>query len=146
MKDYFNAEERVMHLAILAFQTMSEKLLNTKASSPEEEKELKKINKACSKFNRLVFDRLGDAYERKLLYTLRCNELRLCGKYAPTQEAINHCPDVDVLPLIRELQQQRCLFCELDFSKNEHLKCPMYKLGVAMDLEDKNENGCPFQM
>lgn len=144
MKDFFNAKEQGMHLAVLACQGTARRFYTeTNALTKEEEKYIKKAEEYLLKFTASVFERMGDPYKRKLLSTLDCNDLRLVGKYSAEREAISKCASEDLLPKVRQMQMLNCMDCE----KQDHTGCAMYAMGVACGLEDTNEEGgCPFRM
>lgn len=141
MKDYFNSSERENHLVITCTQIAVEELLQSDALSEEERKELNKAYKALLKFNGLVYDRLGEAYRRKILRTTSCNVVKIVGRFAPQQEAISHCAQEDIQPCFEKLQMLCCMNCE---RHGECFKdCAVYNMGVALDIEGTGDK-CPY--
>ena len=142
MKNYFNAEERARHIVILAMQERAEAFIDSDALTKEEQKAIKKINEWCFKFNSLLFDRLGESYQRKVEKTMACNTLSLVGKYAEVAHAINHVPIQDLDYMVQELRAFKCLDCEREDFKN----CGMYCTCIACDVDGNGkEKGCPFR-
>lgn len=142
MREYFNAEERENHIKVTSCQVYVKKLAESPAITEEERKNLLKAGKLLDKVTDSIFKRFGVAYVRKLEGIMRCNTLKIVGKYAPTQTAISHVASADLLPMIRQLQLFNCMDCE----KENYKDCPMYNMGIACELEDVDDEGCPFKM
>lgn len=142
MKNYLNAEERTKHIILLAMQETAEDFMDSDALTKEEQKSLKKINEWCLKFNGLIFERLGESYARKVEQTMRCNVLRMVGKYSEVANAINHVASEDHDYLVQELKAFKCLDCQREDYKN----CGMYCTCIACDVDGNGkEEGCPFK-
>jgi hypothetical protein len=142
MREYFNMEERENHIKVTSCQVYVKKLAESPAITEEERKDLLKAFKLLDKVTDSIFERFGEAYIRKLKGIMACNTLKIVGKYAPMQNAISHVAQVDMLPMIRKLQMWTCLDCE----RTGHKDCPMYNMGIACELEDVAEEGCPFRL
>lgn len=142
MKNFFNREEQTDHLAILACQGKAKELANSNALTQEEQKCLNKVTEWTEKFSKLVFNRFGIAYQRKLLGTLDSNELLLVGKYAPQQQTVSIAAQADIYPMYKKMQGTYCMTCD----KEDHLQCAMYSMGVALGVEPviTEKNICPF--
>lgn len=144
MKDYFNSEERMWHIVLLAMQGRAEEFAASNAITPEERKMLLKVVEWTKKFNSSVFNRFGEPYRKKIYSTMSVNELGLYGKYGARKECISHCASEDVFRLANEHRLLKCLDCE----RTSHLDCGVYACLVAVDQEGNNsETGeCPFKM
>lgn len=143
MKNYFNAEERSHHIVLLAVTEDCEKFAQSTALTPEESKLLKKIHKHLTEFNATVFDRFGEAYARKIINTMACNNLTLVGKYAKQEKAISESAVEDLHKMLPELHSMNCLFCE----RENHKDCALYNMSVACDCNGNGkESGCPFKV
>ena len=142
MKNFFNKNEMLDHLAILACQGKSKELAKSNSITKEEQKCLEKASEWCEKFSQLVFKRFGLPYQRKLLCTLDSNDLLLVGKYAPKQETISMGASEDIKPFFEKVQGTYCLGCN---GKN-HLDCILYAGYVALGVEPKPTAGtdCPY--
>lgn len=144
MKNYFNKQEQTDHLGLLACQGKAKELAQSNALTQEEQKCLKKVEEWCEKFNKLIFERFGLPYQRKLLCTLDSNELLLVGKYAPQQHSISMGAQQDIAPMYKKVQGAYCMTC----NKTNHLECAMYAMGVSLGIEPiiTEENKCPFNI
>lgn len=142
MKNFFNREEQTDHLGLLACQGKAKQLSESSALTQEEQKCLKKVEEWCEKFNKLIFERFGAPYQRKLLCTLDSNELLLVGKYAPQQHTIAMAAQQDIAPMYKKMQGTYCMTC----NQTNHLECAMYAMGVSLGIEPNitEENRCPF--
>lgn len=142
MREYFNAEEREDHIKVTSCQFYVKKLAQSNAITEQERKDLMKAHKLLDKVTDSIVDRFGLAYARKLQGIMQNNTLKIVGKYAPAQVAISHCAQVDMLPMIRKVQMLTCMDCE----KENHKECAMYNMGIACELEDVADDGCPFRL
>lgn len=141
MKNYLNSEERTRHIVLMAMQETSRDFLESDALSDEEIKELKKCLKAIEKFNCLIFERLGDAYQRKIEKTMQANTLKLVGKYSVAENCISHSASEDIAKGLKEIRLLNCIDCEKCDFKN----CGAYCMFIACDVEGtKTTSGCPF--
>ncbi len=144
MKNYFNAEERTRHIIILAMQETIRELSESDTLTDEEKELLKKCEKNLIKFNALIFERMGEPYQRKIERTMQANNLRLVGKYASACDCINHAASEDLTRGIKELRMFNCMDCE----KCDYLNCGTYACMIACDIDGKKseDNICPFRM
>lgn len=142
MKEYFNAEEREDHIKITSCQYYVKKLAQSNAITEKERKDLLKASKLLDGVTNSIFERFGQAYVRKLNGIMQSNTLKLVGKYASFQNAISRVAQEDMLPMIRQVQTMLCMWCE----RTDHKDCPMYNMGIACELEDVAEEGCPFHL
>lgn len=142
MRNYFNKKEQLEHLAILACQGKGQELAKNEALTKEEQRYLKKGSEWYEKFSKSIFERFGNAYQRKLLCTLDSNELLLVGKYAPKQETISMAAQEDIAPMFKKVQGMYCLTC----NGEKHLDCAMYACAVALGVEavGKDCTKCPY--
>lgn len=142
MKNYFNAEERAMHIVLLAMQKTAEDFTKSDALTAEEKSLLKKAHKAVLNFNKAIFERFGEPYRRKIENTMQVNNLELVGKFEPHNDCISHSAQEDLKPKLSELRMFNCLDC----TKGEFKDCAMYAMCVACDIDGEGENGCPFTL
>lgn len=142
MREYFNAEERENHIKVTSCQHYVKKLAESPAITEKERKDLLKASKLLDSVTDSIFERFGEAYVRKLQGVMQCNTLKLVGKYAPIQNAISQVASADLLPMVRQVQEMVCWECE----KCNYRDCPMYNFGIACDLQDVAEEGCPFKL
>jgi hypothetical protein len=143
VKNYINAQDRTRHIIILAMQETINDLANCDALSEEEKKALKTAYKNIIKFNKLMFERFGEAYQRKIETTMQSNTLRLVGKYEKVNECVSHSAVEDLEKAIKELQMFNCLDC----TKCDYVNCGTYACLIACDVDGEEfENGCPFRL
>lgn len=142
MREYFNAEERENHIKVTSCKLYAEKLADSPAITAEEKKLLKDAAKKLDKATDSIFQRFGEAYIRKLQGVMINNKLMLVGRYAPTQQAVSQVASADILPMVRNVQEMTCWECE----KCNFRDCAMYNFGIACDLQDIAEEGCPFKL
>lgn len=143
MNNFFDKHEQADHLAILACQGKSQRLLTSKALTEEERDCLEQVEAWCDLFSKSVFKRFGLPYQRKLLRTLDSNDLLLVGKNEPIKQSISMAAQEDLAPLITKVQSDYCFKCKGD--KN-HLECAMYACAVTLGIEatPSENNCCPY--
>lgn len=143
MKTYINAQDRTRHIIILAMQETINDLAKSDALSEEEQKALKNAYKNILKFNKLIFQRYGEAYRRKIETTMQSNELKLVGKYANVNECVSHSAVEDLEKALKDLQMFNCMDCE----KCDFTNCGTYACLIACDIDGvESEEGCPFRL
>ena len=142
MKNYFNAKERANHIILLGTEQIADNLLETNALTSEEERALKLCKKHIQNFHKLVFERFGEPYKKKIQNTMAINELGLYSKYAEKKDCLSYCASEDVYELAKILRGIRCLDCE----KSNHKDCAIYSILCSVDGEvNENESGCPYE-
>ena len=143
VKNYINSQDRTRHIIILAMQETINDLVKSNSLSEEEQKALSTAYKNILKFNKLIFERFGDAYRRKIEKTMQSNELKLEGKYANANECVSHSAVEDLEKALKDLQMFNCLDC----SKCDFKNCGTYACLIACDIEGEEcEDGCPFRL
>ena len=151
MRDYLNTVERHTHLFMLMVKEDAETLLNSDGFTAEEKKALKKTSEWIDKFSISLFKRFGKPFERKQLNTIRDIRILVVGKFAPSQQAISHCAQEDLLPCFDDYRLMKCFQCKKCQNREEYVDCPVYAMGIAIDYIDGEkpqlkEHGCPFSM
>lgn len=141
MKNYLNAKDRSRHIILTAMQTVVEELNESDSLTEEEHNDLNNAYQSLLAFNGSIFDRLGEPYRRKILQTMQSNTLRFVGKYSAQQEAINYSATEDLSPMINEIIDLKCCDCD----RCDFVKCAVYALGTACDINARAETGCPFK-
>lgn len=140
MKNYFNAEERTRHIILLAMQSNLEDMLNSEALSNEERTFLKYCKTYITKFNGSIFNRYGESYKRKIVGTMRSNDLRLVGKYANKIDCISYSASEDLKGAIDELRMS-CIDCK----RCDYTNCSVYAISVSCDIDGNGKStGCPY--
>lgn len=144
MKNYFNRDERTKHIVALGMQENLREFSNSDTLSEEEQKLLKDCVKKLEKFNRLIYQRMGEPYRRKIELTMLANNLKLVGKYEVAQDCVSHAASEDLEKGLKELRMFNCLDCE----KCDYLNCGTYACMIACDIqgEKSEDNICPFRM
>ena len=143
MKNYLNAEERTRHIVLMAMQETIRDFTESDALTEDEIKSLIKALKALENFNLNIFERLGEAYRRKIEKTMEANTLRLVGKYSVAESCISHSASEDIANGLKEMRLLNCIDCEKCDFKN----CGTYCMFIACDVEGtKIDEGCPFKM
>ena len=142
MKNYFNTEERTRHIILLCATTLSDDFAQSSALSKDEMRYLKKINEYLNKFNASVFERFGEPYKRKIINTMKCNDLRLVGKLEPHKHCISESATEDLKPQIDMLRWINCQNCD----KCDYINCAVYAISVSCDLDGSNTSGCPYKI
>lgn len=142
MKNYFNAEERARHIVLLAMQEPMLEFSKCDALTEEEKSLLKKIHNTVLKFNKSVFERLGEPYQRKVESTMRVNNLELVGKFQPHNDCLSYSAQEDLIGKLSELRMFNCLDCE----KCDFKDCAMYAMCIACDIDGEGESGCPYAL
>ena len=120
----------------------AEKFLNHQCLSDKDRYNLKKVIEWNKKFNEDVLNRVGDVLRRKIVNTMKLNEIRLESKYAPSKNVISEAASEDLEPAIEELQLFHCNGCK----KCNYKDCAVYAISVACDIpETNNDDGCPYK-
>ena len=144
MKDYLNAEERANLIALIALKQTTEKFVKKTCLTDKERHYLNKVIEWSDKFKDEILERMGDVLRRKIVNTMKLNEISLVSKYgmggkAPISEAATE----DLKPAISELHLFHCNGC----TKCNYKDCAVYAISVACDVEENNANdGCPFKI
>ena len=113
MKNWFNANERTLHIILAYAQGTSQTLAESDAVNSEERKWLRTIATYIEKFNQSVLDRLGFPYARTLKNTLDINELRLKSKLARNnEEALSMASVEDLQDKLSTRCMLNCLGCK----------------------------------
>ena len=143
MKTYINAQDRTRHIIVMAMQETINDLAKSDALTDEERKALSVAYKNIIKFNKLIFERYGEAYKRKIENTMRANELKLVGKYAHVNECVSYSAVEDLNKALKDLQMFNCLDCD----KCDFTNCGTYACLIACDIDGTEcEDGCPFRL
>lgn len=142
MKNYFISEERTRHIILLAMQEVAEDFGKSDALTDDERKYIKTATTYIKKFNASVYDRFGDPYKRKIENTMKRNDLKLVGKYAPSRDCISEAAQEDLIPMIREIQSIYCMDCE----KNDHKACAMYAMCTSCGIDGGDTDDCPYKI
>ena len=140
MKNYFNHEETLSHIMLMAAQAKAEEFCDSQSITEEERKYVKSAVSSLKKFTESVFIRLGDPYQRKIVRSLNDNQLKLAGRGTVERSALLHAPIEDLTGRMKEVQSISCMFCD-----NENYKeCAIYAMFVALGVEATSSKGCPF--
>ena len=142
MKNYFSSEERTRHIILLAAQETAEALSKSSAITANERKDLKTATTLLKKFTSSVCERFGVPYQRKIENTMRANNLKLVGKFAPEEECISYAAAEDLEPTVRTIQFMHCVECEKTCFKD----CAMYAMCVSCGIDGEDTNGCPYRV
>lgn len=145
MNNYFNAQTRTNHILLLAMQEVCESMSTNNSLSADEQKWLKTATTYLKKFNHSAFERMGEAYKRKILGTMQINDLRLVSKYGQQNECITYCATEDIAPKVSDLQFFHCMECQ----RCDYKDCAVYALSVSCDVEPQKENElsvCPYRI
>ena len=140
MKNYFSSEERTRHIILLAAQETAEALSKSSAITANERKDLKTATTLLKKFTSSICERFGMPYQRKIENTMRANNLKLVGKFAPVEECISHAANEDLELTVKEMQFMHCVECD----KKNFKDCAMYTMCIACDIDGEDTGGCPF--
>lgn len=151
MRDYLKTIERHTHLFMLMVAEDAKDMLKSDGFTEEEKKDLRKACEWIDKFSISLFKRFGKPFERKQLNTIRDNKISIVGKFAPTQQAISHCAQEDLMPCFDDYRMLKCFNCKKCQDREQFTNCSVYAMGIAVDyLDDENakvkESGCPFSM
>lgn len=148
MKDYFNADQKGEHIKITCTQVALEEMLKyDDCLTEEEQEELKTALKAVTKFNELVFQRLGKPYERKVLSFLRTNTVKIVRRSELDTNAVSECAVEDLVPKFHDLRLQQCFGCTICKDKEKWQNCGIQAMGTALDIEGiAYDEGCPYKM
>ena len=142
MKDYLNQEERTYLIILMAMEQTAGKFLKHQCLSEKDRYNLKKAIDWTKKFNEDLLNRMGDAIRRKIVNTMKMNEIRLESKYAPSKPLISEAATEDLSPAIEDLRLFHCNGC----SKCNYKDCAVYNICVTCDIPESNdERGCPFR-
>lgn len=142
MKDYLNQEERTYLIILMAMGQTAEKFLKHQCLSEKDRYNLKKTIEWNKKFSEDILNRVGDVLRRKIVNTMKLNEIRLESKYAPSKNVISEACTEDLEPAIEELRLFHCNGC----TKCNYKDCAVYAVSVACDIpEINNGEGCPFK-
>ena len=142
-KDHLNPEERCHLIILMAMEQNAKKFLNRKCLSKKDIYNLTKTIEWCEKFNKDLLERVGDAVSRKIVNTLKINEVRVISKYAPDKPIISEAATEDLEPAISELHLFHCNGC----TKCDYKNCAVYAISVACDIDEPNKgDGCPFKL
>ena len=143
MRDYFNRDEKDLHIKTIACQGEVESFIESEAITNEERKCLRYANTYLKKFTTSVLSRFGADYERRLQNTLSVNRLLLVGRYEPVKSAVRKLDEEKLLPLANKMKEQHCLFCE----EENHKECAVCQFLEELNLEGVNpDGGCPYKM
>lgn len=143
MKNYFNSEERTRHIVLMAMQETIREFTESDALSEEERKLLTRAIKNLEKFNASTFERMGEAYKRKIEKTMQANTLRLVGKYSVAESCISHSASEDMARGLKDVRLFNCMDCE----KCDYTNCGFYCMFIACDVEGTKTNvDCPFKL
>ena len=142
MKNYFSSEERTRHIILLAAQETAEALSGSSAITASERKDLKTVTTLLKKFTSSVCERFGVPYQRKIENTMRANNLKLVGKFAPVEECISYAAAEDLEPTVRTIQFMHCVECE----KTSFKDCAMYAMCVSCGIDGEDTKGCPYRV
>ena len=140
MKNYFSSEERTRHIILLAAQETAEALSKSSAITANERKDLKTATTLLKKFTSSICERFGMPYQRKIENTMRANNLKLVGKFAPVEECISHAANEDLELTVKEMQFMHCVECD----KKNFKDCAMYAMCIACDIDGEETGSCPF--
>lgn len=141
MREWFNADERELHIRIICGQIAVEEMAERDVLTSEEKKLLKQANTAMKKFSSLVFNRLGEAYQRRMLNLNKNNVVRLVGKYEPQQNAVSEAAQQDIEPCFAKLQMLCCWNCEK--CGENFVDCAVYNMGQTLGLDGHGDK-CPY--
>jgi len=144
MKGYFNNAEKVHQLLITMARTEAEDLIKSNCCTIEEIKCLKKVIEYVSKFNNLVFERLGSGYAKSLVNLSRDNTIKLCSRDNKAKyDMSTTLDDTELHKLVDELGDIECGGCTM----TNQLNCPMYKMKSHFGYQGINDdtNLCPFR-
>lgn len=75
MKDYLNRKEVNQTALILATEVYINQFLDNDFFSPDERKKIQKAEKALKEFKKLLFDRIGEVYLRKIKGYIDSNQI-----------------------------------------------------------------------
>ena len=142
MKDYLNQEERTYLIILMAMGQTAKKFLNQPCLSEKDKYNLTKVIEWNKKFNEDILNRIGDVLRRKIVNTMKLNEIRLESKYSPSKNVISEAATEDLKPAIEELHLFHCNGC----NKCNYKDCSVYSISVACDIPETNTGeGCPFK-
>ncbi len=142
MKDYLNAEERAHLIILISMEQNAEKFLKRNCLSKQDRYNLTKVIEWCKKFNEDLLNRVGETIRRKIVNTMKINEIRLESKYAPDKPLISEAATEDLEPALEELRLFHCNGC----NKCDYKDCAVYSIAVACDIPETNDDrGCPFR-
>jgi hypothetical protein len=142
MKNYFNQKERTNHIILLAMGQVVENLIESTALTKEEMQALKLTKKHIDNFHKLVFERFGLPYKKKIENTMQVNKLGLYSKYGQEKNCISYCASEDVYKMGKFLRNLQCFDCE----KCNHLDCGVYAMLCAVESDtNEEESGCPYK-
>lgn len=143
MRDYFNRDEKDLHIKTIACQGEVESFIESEAITNEERKFLRYANTYLKKFTTSVLSRFGADYERRLQNTLSVNRLLLVGRYEPTRSSVRKLDEDKLIPLGRTMQRQHCMFCE----EANYKECAVCQFLEELNFEGVNfDGGCPYKM
>lgn len=142
LEDYLNREERTHLIILMSMEQNAEKFLKRNCLSKQDIYNLNKVIEWCKKFNEVLLNRVGDTIRRKIVNTMKINEIRLESKYAPSKPLITEAATEDLEPAIEDLRLLHCNGC----SKCNYKDCAVYNICVTCDIPESNdERGCPFR-
>ena len=151
VRDNLNQEERAYLIVLMSMEKKAEQFLSTTCLSNQNDTtclsnqdryNLEKVILWTKKFNEDLLNRAGSVIRRKIVNTLKINELRLESKYAPSKPLITEAATEDLEPAIEELRLFHCNGC----TKCNYKDCAVYSISIACDIpEINNGEGCPFK-
>ena len=142
MKNLFNEREKANHIILLAMEKPLNELLSGNALTFQEKIALTKSLNGIRDFHKLVFQRFGEPYKKKIEATMKLNKLGLYSKEEEEKKCISYCASEDVFAMGKLLRSLQCCDCE----KCNHLDCGIYAMLCAVDSEvNEEENGCPYR-
>ena len=143
MRNMFTEREKSDHIILLAMEKPIKELLNGKALTLQERVTLTKSLNSIKEFHKLVFQRFGEPYRKKIEKTMEVNRLGLYAKDGEEKKCITYCASEDVYKMGKFLRSLQCVDCE----KCNHLDCGVYAMLCAVDSEINNEEeGCPYRI
>ena len=143
MRNMFNDRERADHIMLLAMEKPLNELLNGKALTFQEKITLTKCLNSIREFHKLVFERFGEPYKKKIQGTVNLNRFGFYAKDEEEKKCISYCASEDVYAMGKFLRGLQCTDCE----KCNHLDCGVYAMLCAVDSEINNQDdGCPYKI
>lgn len=141
MKNWFNSDEKVLHIVLAYAQGACKTLAESEAVTNEEKKWLRTVGTYIEKFHHSVLERFGVPYARTLKNTLNLNELRIQSKFNTKKDNIvSEASIEDLQERLNELCMLNCLGCD----KKDWKDCGVYGMAVACHLEGYSDSGCPY--
>ena len=142
LEDYLNREERTHLIILMSMGQNAEKFLKRNCLSKQDRYNLEKVIAWTKKFNEDLLNRVGDTIRRKVVNTMKINEIRLESKYAPSKPLITEAATEDLEPALEDLRLFHCNGCK----KCNYKDCAVYSISVTCDMPETNMGkGCPFK-